>query len=60
MQNKIYRVEERLQAIERAADRLRLVRSSDRATRLQDTRDSQSEAVLRLRRRTALVSGDTS
>jgi hypothetical protein len=60
MQNKLYRVEERLKAIERAADRLRLAGSSDHGTWPQDTRDSQSEAVLRLRSRTALVSRDTS
>jgi len=63
MQNKLYRVEEKLKAIERAADRLRMTRSSDRGIWLQDTRDIQSiqsEAVLRLRRRTALASGDTS
>jgi hypothetical protein len=61
MENKLYRLEERLQAIERAAGRLRRVRSSsDRGTWPQVTRDIQSEAVPRLRRRTALVSGDPS
>jgi hypothetical protein len=61
MENKLYRIEERLQAIERAAGRLRRVRSSsDRGTGPQDTRDIQSEAVLRLRGRTALVSGGAS
>ena len=63
MQNKLYRVEEKLKAIERAAGRLRMTGSSDRGIWLQDTgniESIQSEAVLRLRRRTALASGDTS